>query len=71
MDSVNKVKNFVSNSGSKFSGDGMDKTNFAIESHTRNDLEKSGRMGYLDKVMQWQIFSEEINDTKSLKDEFL
>jgi len=68
MDSVNKVKNFVSNSKTEvFSGDGMDKTNLQLNPTPEMTLKKSGRMELLDKV-QWQIFSEEINDTKSLKE---
>lgn len=68
MDSINKVRNFVSNSRTEiYSGDGMDKANLQLNPTPEMTLKKSGRMELLDKV-QWQIFSEEINETKSLKE---
>ena len=68
IDSVNKVKNFVSNSKTEvFSGDGMDNTNLQLNPSPDMTIKKSGRMELLDKV-QYQMFSEGINETKSLKE---
>ena len=68
IDSVNKVKNFVSNTKTEvFSGDGMDKSNLQLNPSPEMTIKKSGRLELLDKV-QYQMFSEGINETKSLKE---